>query len=75
MDTLKDRIEYFAYGRALTIKKLELELGLQSGTIEHCDQSPLTSEALEKVAKRLNMTPGELIGERSNDVFKARWKG
>ncbi|MPM30223.1 hypothetical protein SDC9_76771 [bioreactor metagenome] len=63
MDTIKDRIEYFAYGRATTLQKLNVELGFPPGTLENCDKVPLTAPQLEAIAKRLNSTPESLKGE------------
>ncbi len=70
MDTVKDRIEYFAYGRATTLQKLNVELGFPPGTLENCDRIPLTALQLEAVAKRLNSTPGSLQGEPYDYHFK-----
>lgn len=69
MDTIKDRIQYLAYGRARTLKQLEQKLHFPAGALERCDRSPLSPAQLEAVAKYLNTTPAALNGEPP-----AKWK-
>lgn len=75
MDTIKDRIEFLSsYLRALPIAELERELGLKRGTIENCDKVPMSPEAIQKVADRLNSTPEQLNGEPTKPYVRPKIK-
>lgn len=60
MDTLKDKIDYYAYVYGTSIAKLEKELNIRHGYITKDDGAGLSPEELEALAKRFNTTIQEL---------------
>lgn len=56
MDTVKDKIEYYAYVYGTSIEKLEKELHIRHGYIVKENGVLLSKDELEALAKRFKTT-------------------